>query len=171
MNTKWHCPACKKVETTGPNVKELSHHHGGLVYPLSSARKTRKAPGTRAVKLCVWDVFSEYIRRKTADNNGLVSCVTCGKVKHWTELQAGHFISRRHSMTLFDERNVHPQCAYCNGPLHGNITAYQDFMVNTYGQETVDELWRLARLTHSFKPYELEGLLSKYKAALEALRG
>ena len=28
-------------------------------------------------------VFSEYIRRKYADKNGIVSCYTCGKKKFW----------------------------------------------------------------------------------------
>ena len=41
-------------------------------------------------------IFSEYIRRKDANKNGLVECFTCGVIKYWKGegMQCGHFISR-----------------------------------------------------------------------------
>jgi hypothetical protein len=75
MNTRWTCRACKKVETTGPNVKELAHVHGRFIYTLTPFRKERKSPGTvtvKSLKLDAWDFFSEYIRRSYADENGNV---------------------------------------------------------------------------------------------------
>lgn len=172
MNVKWSCSACKKIETTGPNVKELSHVHAGKVYQLSSFKKTRKAPGVVTVKSLkseTWDIFSEYIRRRHADENGYAKCVTCGRSGHWKDMQAGHYISRQYNMTLFDERNVHPQCPYCNGPLKGNIPAYQDFMIRTYGQDVIDELFRLAKVRHKFTVRELQGIKDKYSALVRAL--
>jgi hypothetical protein len=166
MITRWTCNICKKIEKTGPNVKELAHVHGGLIYPLESTRKARKAPGlvtVKSLKAEVWDLFSEYIRRRDSDENGYIKCCTCGKSAHWKEVDAGHFISRKQNMTLYDERNSHAQCKYCNGPKQGNIIAYQDFMLNKYGQKTVDELWRLARITHEFTVRELTALKEKYK--------
>jgi len=44
-------------------------------------------------------VFSRYIRRKYADKNGNVSCITCGVTKHWKEMDCGHYISRNHLST------------------------------------------------------------------------
>jgi hypothetical protein len=169
LNTKWTCPACKKIEVTGPNVKELAHDHAGTVYQLSSFRKQRQAPGkitVKSLKKDAWDVFSEYIRRHYADDDGYVQCVTCQKTAHWKEMQGGHFLSRTHNIILFDERNVHPQCPYCNGPKSGNITAYQAFMLEKYGQETVDELFRLAKIQHKFSVKELGNLMAKYKEML-----
>ena len=39
-------------------------------------------------------VFSQYIRCKYADKNGMVECYTSGKKYHWKEIQCGHFIPR-----------------------------------------------------------------------------
>ncbi len=59
------------------------------------------------------NIFSKYIRLRKAKNQ-YATCVTCGKVDHWTKLQAGHFISRRHYATRWDTTNVQVQCSGCN---------------------------------------------------------
>lgn len=61
-------------------------------------------------KHAAWLEFSKYIRTKNASYNGMVQCVTCGAIYHWKKMQAGHFTDGRHNNTLFDVRNVHPQC-------------------------------------------------------------
>ena len=58
--------------------------------------------------------FSQYIRLRRADANGLVECFTCGKIDHWKKQQAGHFQSRRHLTTRWNELNVQVQCVRCN---------------------------------------------------------
>ena len=57
------------------------------------------------------NVFSQYIRRRFAVN-GITKCVTCGKEDFWRggEMQAGHFISRKHYATRWNETNVQSQC-------------------------------------------------------------
>lgn len=171
MNVKWTCTACKKIEITGPNVPTLTHVHGGTVYELQSFKKKRKSSDSVSVlKKEAWDVFSIWIRRRAADDNGWTQCVTCGAFSHWKNYQAGHFISRRHNTILFDTRNVHVQCPRCNGMLHGNISKYQEYMIETYGQNVVDELFRLAKLKHQFKVYELKAIIEQYKALLEEMQ-
>ena len=61
------------------------------------------------------NIFSQYIRLSNS-KNGNCTCVTCGKVGDWKNggMQAGHFMSRKHYSTRWDERNVKPQCAGCN---------------------------------------------------------
>ena len=54
--------------------------------------------------------FSIFIRRRYAIND-IATCVTCGKKDHWKKLQAGHFMSRKHLSTRWDEDNVQVQCA------------------------------------------------------------
>ena len=58
-------------------------------------------------------VFSQYIRKKDAVDN-IATCFTCGKKDHWKKLQNGHFQSRRHYATRWDEINCQVQCAGCN---------------------------------------------------------
>ena len=71
-----------------------------------------------------WKLFSLYIRLKYADDNGYVSCCTCGIKKHYKEMQAGHFIAGRNNSILFEEKCVHPQCGRCNVYKHGNTVEY-----------------------------------------------
>ena len=59
-------------------------------------------------------VFSRYIRAKHADSRGVVRCVTCDREYLVGDAQAGHFASRRHMATRWDEDNVWPQCYSCN---------------------------------------------------------
>ena len=76
--------------------------------------KTAKKP-TRSKLVKKLDVvFSQYIRLRNSDSRGMAKCFTCGKVDHWKKLQAGHFQSRRHYSTRWDEENVQVQCKSCN---------------------------------------------------------
>ena len=60
------------------------------------------------------NIFSKYIRLKYADKNGMVKCYTCSTIKHWKEIQNGHWIPRNNLATRFDEDNCRPQCVGCN---------------------------------------------------------
>ena len=57
-------------------------------------------------------IFSQYIRKVNSDNE-ISTCFTCGKQDHWKKLQNGHFQSRRHYSTRWDETNCQVQCAGC----------------------------------------------------------
>ena len=110
-----------------------------------------------------WTIFSKYIRLKNADWRGYVKCCTCGKTRQWNDrIDAGHFISRRHNATFFDERNVHPQCKGCNMGT-GEPVKYYQFMEDTYGRETIDELYELSRTNKKFTKKELIELTDKWK--------
>jgi len=94
-----------------------------------------------ALKNKLWKIVSEYIRRRDADDEGLVECCTCKKVGHWNRMQAGHFVaSSQGNATRWDERNIHAQCYRCNINLGGNGPEYYPFMVNKYGLDFVNEL-------------------------------
>ena len=49
-------------------------------------------------------VFSQYIRLRHAKNE-IAECYTCGKKDHYKKLQCGHFMSRKHYATRWDEDN------------------------------------------------------------------
>jgi len=70
-------------------------------------------------------VFHEYIRRRDADNKtGYCNCITCNKPIHYTESDAGHFISRGKLSTRYDSRNVYSQCRKCNRFEYGRQYEY-----------------------------------------------
>jgi len=59
-------------------------------------------------------IFSQYIRLKYSDNQGMANCFTCGKRDHWKKLQCGHFQSRKNYSTRWEEDNCRIQCLGCN---------------------------------------------------------
>lgn len=105
----------------------------------------------------VWKVFSLWIR-----NRDSWTCYTCGCAG--ALMQAGHFIPRQHSATLFDEMNVHAQCArenlYGNGAPH----VYAQKLIAQYGQAEFDALVERGKSTKKFTIPELRGLYEKYKS-------
>jgi hypothetical protein len=84
----------------------------------------------------LWKVFSEFIRKREADQNGLNKCFTCGTVKHWKEMQAGHGIPRQHWGTRYDERNVQCQCRKCNCFEQGEQAEFAKQVDLKYGDGT-----------------------------------
>ena len=79
-------------------------------------------------------------------------------------MQAGHFVSGRHNSLIFDERNIHPQCMMCNYNNQGEQYKYGLFMLKTYGQKVIDELFKLDRILKSFRPQELIDLKNHFRA-------
>jgi 5-methylcytosine-specific restriction endonuclease McrA len=58
--------------------------------------------------------FSLWIRLRDSDDNGMVKCITCGTIAHFTEMDAGHFVTRDNMGTRWEEENVSGQCRHCN---------------------------------------------------------
>jgi hypothetical protein len=128
-----------------------------------------KRPTLKSLKNKCWKVFSEWIRRKDADEGGTVRCVTCRRLMYWKESQAGHFIGGRTGAVLFHEEIVHPQCVQCNVFLKGNYQAYTLYMVDKYGREKVDEFLQLKHQVRKYTTSELEEMIGKYKQKLSEL--
>ncbi len=74
----------------------------------------RKSKSQSKLKKELDRVFSIFIRQKYADEAGMVKCYTCSTVKHWKEMQNGHWIPRNNLATRFSEENCRVQCVGCN---------------------------------------------------------
>lgn len=120
-----------------------------------------KKPSRKTIVNKLDKVFSEYIRRRYT-KNGIAECVTCGKKDHWKNLQAGHFMSRKHYSTRWDEENVEVQCMACNVYRYGE----QYLFAKHLGQEKADELLAKSRTMVKLKDWELEEMIEKYKKKL-----
>ena len=106
-------------------------------------------------------VFSIYIRTRLAKENQ-VQCVTCGVRKHWKEVDAGHFVSRRHYATRWNHQNVHVQCKKCNGFHGGQNYIMGKYIDKTYGEGTADELITMSRQIKKFTDQDLKDLIEQY---------
>lgn len=126
----------------------------------------KKIPTASVLKKRLDKVFSEYIRRTKAKNE-ICICVTCGKRDHYKEMDAGHYVSRRHLSTRFDERNVWPQCKSCNRFNEGRKDEYALFLIRTYGDDILQELKELKDKPAYNFPYEDK--IKEYRKTLKDL--
>ena len=127
--------------------------------------KTAKKPTRSKLVKKLDTVFSQYIRRSNADNNGYCTCVTCNKTFHWKEIQAGHFMSRKHYSTRWDERNVKTQCVACNVYRAGEQYKYSLFL----GSEVANVLYLQSKEIVKFTNYELEDMINDYSEKLKKI--
>jgi hypothetical protein len=109
-------------------------------------------------------VFSQYIRRKDAIDE-IAECVTCGKKDHYKKLHCGHFQSRRHYSTRWDENNVAVQCYGCNISNQG-----QQFLFAKYlGLELAEQMVLKSKQTVKFSDNDLQDMINAYKNKLNSL--
>ena len=110
-------------------------------------------------------VFSEYIRKKNADSRGYVTCITSGRKYHYSEVDAGHFISRKEMSTRWHEDNVHPQSRYDNRYRYGKQYEY-GLALDRKKKGLAKRLYKLSKQTVKYSVNDLQDLLDKYKKLL-----
>jgi len=110
-------------------------------------------------------VFSEYIRKKNADSKGYVTCITSGRKFHYSEVDAGHFISRKEMSTRWHEDNVHPQSRFHNRYQNGKQYEY-GLALNKKKRGLAQKLYKLSKETVKYSINDLQDLLDKYKKLL-----
>ena len=110
-------------------------------------------------------VFSQWIRLSNADNNKNCICITCNKVFFWKEIQAGHFLSRKHYSIRWSEDNVKPQCVGCNVFKYGEQYKFSLFL----GKDAAEVLYLKSKEIVKFTNYELEDKINDYSLRLKKL--
>jgi hypothetical protein len=102
-------------------------------------------------------VFSIYIRRRYAIND-IAKCVTCGKEDNWKSLQCGHFMSRKHLSTRWNEDNCQVQCAGCNVFRYGEQYKFSLYL----GDKLSEELHIQSKQICKFTDVELQEKIDYY---------
>jgi len=113
-------------------------------------------------------IFSQYIRRKNS-TEGKSTCFTCGKVDEWKALQNGHFQSRKHYSTRWDEVNCQVQCPKCNIWNAGEQFLFSNNLDIKYGQGTARRLHIKAQQTVKLADFEIQELIIKYKKFVDEM--
>ena len=148
--------------------------------------KRRKAPTVAKLKKQAWKLLSELVRRSNSKEGGYATCYTCGAMKHWTELHAGHGIGGRTGSVLLDEDLIKPQCPGCNIFRGGQYGIFATKLIRekaelaaSRGATTGVALgigmdWWEAKLSASrqvrkWNRSELEAKIEEYKARLSRL--
>lgn len=161
----------KKGFCTDTCMHKFSSLKKSAVKTLQKATKAKKKLKSIArLRNDVADLVQRLVRLKAADSNGMVKCWTCPTVKHWKEMQGGHFIERGKTATKMLEENIHPQCPGCN--MYGmkqasKILDYRREMVAWYGEEFVQWLEDEAKQTVRHTRQELLSLSADYAAQIK----
>jgi hypothetical protein len=129
----------------------------------------KKKPTLKSLKNKAWKVFSEWVRRKDADEGGTVHCVTCRAPIYWKEAHAGHFVGGRNNAVLLHPDIVHPQCVRCNIFLSGNYAEYALYMLDKFGREKVEEFLSLRRQVVKLTRADFEASIETYQQKLKDL--
>ena len=101
-------------------------------------------------------VFSIYIRSKYPKK-----CYTCGRAN--VVLQCGHFITRNHLITRWDERNCRPQCVGCNMFGGGKPLDFEENLKKELGDKVVEEMKASRHTILKLSPSDYLEMISKYK--------
>jgi hypothetical protein len=118
-----------------------------------SAFKTHKP---LSIKQKLDAIVSKCVRLGSADENGMVYCVTCSMQFFWKEIHCGHFQKRGNTSTRYDIRNLAPQCETCNCFNDGENEKFAVFIDTFYGPGTAELLKIETRRICRYFPYEQE---------------
>mgnify|MGYP001231109364 CR=1 FL=1 len=134
-------------------------------------KKKPKKPSRKLLVKKLDTIFSEYVRRKDADLNGIVKCYTCEKRAYWKGqgMQNGHFISRASRILRWSVDNCRPQCYACNCMRYGQNYIFAMNLNEEFGYDIASELLIKSRETIKQADFELIELYEKYKLLVEKL--
>lgn len=113
--------------------------------------------------------FSLYIRLRDTMPNGYVRCISCGQIKRFEDVDCGHFHSRTHMATRYDEDNCHAECKACNRFSADHLIGYQRNLIQKIGQQRFDLLNVKAHSTCHYLNSELESMITHYTAEVKKL--
>lgn len=112
------------------------------------------------------DVVSLFVRLNAADDNGTVSCISCGCRLWYLDADCCHFISRQNMATRFLLLNLAPGCQECNryNPV---------FHLNTWEAklgDTAHELRVYGKSLMKWTRVDLTGLIEEYSNKVKQLK-
>lgn len=114
-------------------------------------------------------VFSQYIRLRDVMPSGFFKCISCGKIKPFSEADCGHYHSRTHMATRFEEDNCHCECKGCNRFSADHLIGYRENLITKIGFSRVERLNVLAHSQKHWLDCELEEKIAYYKAEVKRL--
>lgn len=115
-------------------------------------------------------LFSEYIKIRDADSDGMVTCITCPDRYHWTDITCGHFVKRGNMATRYDLKNSGGQCGLCNSTHDGKEDEHALAIDRLYGEGTADRLRRQGKQEQHFSEHELESMCKELRKEIKALK-
>lgn len=112
----------------------------------------------------LWNHFSKFIRlRDRFPGSDYCKCASCPRMKHWKLMDAGHFISRTHKSTKYNEKNVLAQCPHCNRFNQGEQMNMSIEVDRRFGKGTADMLLVESRKICKITRFEIDIKIKYYR--------
>lgn len=133
-------------------------------------KKTKTLP--KLIKECQ-EICNKYIRLRDSQN-GYFKCISCGQIKNYYEMQAGHFHEVGKSSGLrFEPDNIHGECSGCNLFDQDHLINYTINLKNKIGAARFDELQRVYEYYRINKKrwakYEIREKIEIFKTLIKEL--
>lgn len=146
--------------------------HNKFMFPKKKwIEKSRPTSNLRKQMLKLDKVFSEYIRLRDANSQGICWCITCGRPFRWNDGDAGHYVQRDRLATRYDEKNVNAQCKYCNRFRSGEQYIHGTEIDKKYGEGTAQKLILLSKIKGcKLDLYWIDIKLKLYRKKVKALK-
>lgn len=112
--------------------------------------------------------FSKVIRQWWADAHGNVRCYTCNLIRHWKEMDCGHYIPKGRSRSVrWHHNNARPQCRFCNSEPDGRRARFRERLIGEIGEDALIEMEQLSRKVDRCQLDEHSYNLERLEAALK----
>ncbi len=130
-------------------------------------RQVRRNPRKEAL-----ETAQKLARISRADDDGYVTCVTCGHIGKWNDgFDGGHWIPKgTSSYWMLDPDNIWPQCKPCNGngmKYHCAESKFTLFMIERFGADGVRQMLNDANKTAKRSSQDFDDYIEKAKAEIK----
>lgn len=115
--------------------------------------------------------FSQYIRWRDADADGLVKCITCDTKKHVSKMHCGHLFSRRYYSIRWHPKNSAGQCPSCNLYDQGRQWVMAKEIDKKHGEGTAEGMHQRTQDSRKYTNEELIQLIIYYKRLTDDMQG
>lgn len=110
--------------------------------------------------------FSIWIRRRDADEYGIVDCPLCEHQYHWKHMVNAHFIRRAILVTRWNLDNCHATCSTCNTLMESDpdlAARYGLWVIEKIGADRYTELMILRQTQPKFTQSDIDEIADKYR--------
>ncbi len=129
-------------------------------------KKPRKRSSTPNYVADMDKVFQYYIRLRDVMPGGYGRCISCGKIKPFNHLQAGHFFGRAHFSTRWHEDNVNAECEWDNCWNSEHLLTYKENLLKKIGMKRFQLLEVLHKQPRKWSDFELKALIKHYSGEI-----
>ena len=127
--------------------------------------------GIAKTKAKLDSIFSQFIRLRGSNDEGWGECFTCGRgrLRHWKEVDCGHFITRAKLATRWMEENCQFQCKQCNMN-GGQQYVFGKNLDMKYGEGTAERILLESNQNKKWTVAELEEKVRYYRQKVNEIK-